>query len=188
MPDTPSKKRIILESCEALECDRIGPAEIRSIEGALRRRFGPDLRTSASYIVSVLRDAGKQVEYQDWYSAPVMEEPYASRLKGLLRFSDLTSAENSLQQLDAVYREYRESSDRIGTGIVRRLIQKGKWRADSLAANPRVSLAKRQEKQEIAHWFHVWLETPDLFFDWLELRKSSEDFRKLFGVENCPGK
>ncbi|MBZ5564748.1 MAG: hypothetical protein LAP13_20295, partial [Acidobacteriia bacterium] len=41
---------------------------------------------------------------------------------------------------------------------------------------------KRQEKLDIAHWFHVWLETPDLFFDWLELRKASEDFRKLFGA------
>ncbi|MBZ5565534.1 MAG: DUF4385 family protein, partial [Acidobacteriia bacterium] len=152
MPDTPSKKRVILESCEALNCDRIGPAEIRAIEDELRRRLGPDRRTSPSYIASVLREAGKQVEYQDRYSDPVMEEPYASRLKGLLQFSDFSSTENSLQQLDAIYQEYRASSDRVGTGLVRRLVQKGKWRAESLATNPRVRPAKRQEKLEIAHW------------------------------------
>ncbi len=136
----------------------------------------------------MLRKAGKRVEYQDRYSDPVMEEPYATRLKGLLQFSDLGSAEASLHQLNALYGEYRASSDRVGTSLVRRLIQKGKWRAESLATNPRVSPAKRQEKQEIAHWFHVWLETPDLFFDWLELRKASEDFRKLFGAGDGPAK
>lgn len=182
MPDIPSKKRVILEFCKAMQCDSVGPAEIQAIEVELRRRLGPDRRTSPSYIASVLREAGKQVEYQDRYSDPVMPEPYASRLKGLLHFSDLASAETSLQQLHAIYQEYRASGDRVGTELVRRLIQKGRWRAESLAVSPRVSPAKRQEKQEIAHWFHVWLETPDLFFDWLELRKASEEFRKLFGV------
>ncbi len=188
MPDTPSKKRAILESCETLKCERVGAAEIRAIEGELRRRLGPEGRTSPSYIASVLRAAGKQVEYRDRYSDPVMPEPYASRLKGLLQFSDLASAETSLQQLDAIYREYRASSDRLGTDLVRRLIQKGKWRAESLAGNTHVGPAKRQEKQEIARWFHVWLETPDLFFDWLELRRASGDFRKLFGTPGGPGK
>jgi hypothetical protein len=41
---------------------------------------------------------------------------------------------------------------------------------------------KRAEKAEIATWFRIWLETPDLFFDWLELRKASEEFRGLFGA------
>jgi hypothetical protein len=39
---------------------------------------------------------------------------------------------------------------------------------------------KRREKQEVANWFRVWLETSDLFFDWLELRKQSEEFQRLF--------
>jgi len=53
-------------------------------------------------------------------------------------------------------------------------------RAASLGASPRVSPEKRREKQEIAAWFRVWLETPDLFFDWLELRKHSEEFQRMF--------
>lgn len=182
MPDTPSKKRVILESCEALKCERVGPAEIRAIEDELRRRLGAGRGTSPSYIASVLREAGKRVEYQDRYAAPVIADPYAARLKGRLQFSDLAGAQDSLQQLDALYREYRAAGDRVGTGLVRKIIQTGKWRAERLAANPRVSPVKRREKQEIAHWFHVWLETPDLFFDWLELRKASEEFRKVFGA------
>ena len=66
-------------------------------------------------------------------------------------------------------------------------MKKGKLRARSLAANPRVNAPKRQEKQEIARWFQVWLETPDLFAAWLELRKSSEEFRSIFGEGGAQG-
>jgi transposase len=176
VPET--KKQIILEYCRAKGLERIGLAEIRALENELRARLGS--RTSASYIAGVLRAAGKNVEYQDRFADPPIEEPYASRLRGVLEFHDLASAEASLRKLDALYREYHGASDRAGMRWVRALLQKGKLRAASLAANPRVNPEKRAEKNEIATWFRIWLETPDLFFDWLELRKASEEFRRLF--------
>lgn len=110
-----------------------------------------------------------------------MDEPYA-RLEHILRFSDFASAEASLRSLDAAYREYLASGDRAGVRIVRSLAVKGKSRARQLAANPRVGEAKRQEKREIGEWFRVWLDSPDLFFDWLDFRKRSEEFRRAFPV------
>ena len=156
-------------------------ADLHAARDELRRHFGPGGRTSLGYIASVLRAAGYEVRYEDRYSDLVMPEPYASRLKGVLEFHDLASAEQSLLRLDAIYREYSSAADRLGTAMVRGLVKKGKLRARSLAANPRVQASKRQEKQEIARWFQVWLETPDLFADWLELRKSSDEFRQVFG-------
>jgi hypothetical protein len=176
VPET--KKQIILEHCRAKALDRIGLAEIRALEHALRARLGS--RTSPSYIAGVLRAAGKNVEYYDRFADPPIEEPYASRLRNVLEFHDLASAEASLRKLDELYREYLSASDRAGTRWVRTLLQKGKLRASSLAANPRVSPQKGAEKAEIASWFRIWLETPDLFFDWLELRKASEGFRQFF--------
>jgi hypothetical protein len=183
VPDTPSKKQLILDYCRSQGLDRVGTEEIRAIGNELRRRLGPSHKISPSYIASVLRAAGKLVDYEDRYADPSMEEPYASRLKGLLQFHDLASAEASLQKLDAVYREFRGVADRVGTSLVRSLVLKGKLRAESLAANPRVSPGKRREKQEIARWFGVWLETPDLIYDWLEIRKGSEEFQRMFSSE-----
>jgi hypothetical protein len=160
--------------------ERLGEPEVRALQAEVRRRLGPDDKTSSSYIANVLRQAGRRVEYEDRYVDPLMEEPYASRLRGALQFRDLESAESSLQKLDAIYREYRCASDRVGTTLVRSLVLKGKQRAESLAASSRVRPEKRREKQELANWFRVWLETSDLFFDWLELRKQSEEFRRLF--------
>lgn len=109
-----------------------------------------------------------------------MDEPYASRLEHALRFGDFASAEASLRTLDAAYREYLGSGDRAGVRFVRSMALKGKSRARLIAVNPRVAEAKRREKHEISEWFRIWLQTPDLFFDWLELRKQSEDFRRKF--------
>jgi hypothetical protein len=96
------------------------------------------------------------------------------------KFRDLESTECALRRLDEAYREYEKASDRKGANLVRSLALKGKQRAEGLAANPRVSPARRAEKVEIASWFRVWLESPDLFFDWLEARKSSEEFQTTF--------
>ena len=49
-----------------------------------------------------------------------------------------------------------------------------------IARNQKVDAKKREEKEEIAHWFAIWLETPEAFFDWLEVRKQSPEFREKF--------
>ena len=175
-----TKKQLILDSFRTHGWERAGQEEIRAVEAELRRALGPAGKTSFSYIASVLRKTGARVDYEDRYADPWMEEPYARRLKGVLQFGDLAAAEASLRQLDAIYREYLQAADRVGTQLVRSLIVKGKQRAGSLAASPRVSQERRQQKQEIATWFRVWLETPEIFFDWLELRKQSEEFLRLF--------
>jgi hypothetical protein len=175
-----SKKRLILDLFQERGLERAGTREIRAIQEELRRLYATDGNASLSYIAGVLRASGVRVDYDDRYLDPLMEEPYASRLGGALRFHDFASTEDSLRKLDAAYQEYRQASDRVGTGLVRALVLKGKQRAESLGASTRVNPQKRREKREIAYWFHVWLEVSDLFFDWLELRKQSEDFQRQF--------
>lgn len=184
MVNRKSKKQLVEEYVQTHHLDRAGRQEIEVIAQEVRRHFGS--RDRISSIARLLQQAGIRVNVQDRFVDPDMEEPYAGRLKGLLRFSDFEKAEASIEKLDAVYREYRAVSDRIGTGLVRSLVIKGRERAESLASSPRVSPEKRREKEEIAHWFKVWLDVPDLFFDWLELRKKSRDFHELFGRDGQP--
>jgi hypothetical protein len=175
-----SKKQILLDFFRPRGKRPFETEDLRAGLDELRHHLGPGDRTSLGYIASILREAGYEVRYEDRYSDPVMPKPYATRLKGVLEFHDLASAEKSLLRLDVMFRDYSSAADRVGTAMVCALVKKGKLRAQSIAANPRVQAWKRQEKQEIANWFRIWLETPDLFADWLELRKSSDDFRHLF--------
>jgi hypothetical protein len=179
-----SKKQLILERARARGLERAGEREIRAIEADLRREFGAEQKASLSYIANVLRGAGLRVDFNNRYVDPWMEEPYASRLEGLLQFHDFDNAETALRKLDEAYREYLAASDRAGASLVRSLMVKGKLRAESLASNRRVSPEKRREKEEIALWFKIWLDLPDGFFAWLELRKRSEEFRQTFLARN----
>ena len=182
MPPKASKKQILLDFFRPRGKPPIEPSDLHAARNELRRQRGPGDRTSLGYIASILREAGYEVRYEDAYSDPAMPEPYAGRLRGVLEFHDLASAEQSLLKLDELFREYRRARDPQGEKWVRALVIKGKMRARSLAANPRVQPQKRQEKQEIASWFQVWLETPDLFADWLALRKSSDEFLATFRI------
>ena len=181
------KKQILLDFFQAGGKRSLEARDLQAARNELRRHLGPRDRTSLGYIASILQDAGYKVRYEDRYSDPLMPEPYARRLKGTLEFHDLASAEASLLRLDAMCREYSGAGDALGVKLVRALVTKGKLRARSLAANPRVQAPKRLEKKEIAGWFQVWLETPDLFRDWLVLRKSSDEFSSLFGT-GCASK
>ncbi len=184
MANTKSKKQFILEHRHAQGLERVGAREIRAIEADLRRTLGADHKTSPSYIANVLREAGARVDYDDRYVDPWIPEPYARRLDGLLQFHNFDDTESALRKLDEAYREYRSASDRVGTGLVRSIVIKGRQRAESIAGNPRVRPEKRREKEEIARWFRVWLDLPDLFFDWVEMRKRSEEFGQIFPRPN----
>jgi len=69
---------------------------------------------------------------------------------------------------------------------VREKILKGKERAEMIARNPKVDERKRAEKAEIAEWFRLWLQMPQGFEMWLDLRRVSPDFRCQFGDETIP--
>jgi hypothetical protein len=181
--DTNQDKGIILGYCAQHNLKRAGTRELRAIEAELRRRSNNHHKSCLSYIASVLRAAGTQVEYPD-HREPVSQfytqDHHELREKGLLQLRDLDCALASIQKIDAIYRQYREVSDRVGTSLARELVAKSEQRAKSMAVNGRLGPEKRREKREIAKWFKVWLEVPDLFFDWLEMRQSSREFQRKF--------
>jgi len=101
-------------------------------------------------------------------------------LEHLLRFSTLDEAEATLRRLDGLLRDSRTVGDAARAERILEIGRKGRRRAQMIAGNRRVAAEKRAEKEEIRQWFRVWLETPEAFFDWLELRKRSPEFVEKF--------
>ncbi len=108
-----------------------------------------------------------------------MEPPYNEALKGILLFSSFAAAEETLQRLENLRRKYQAASDKKGVAYCRQIALLGRRRSESISRNRRVCLQKRLQKQEIATWFRIWLETPDIFSNWLAMRKNSQEFREL---------
>jgi hypothetical protein len=97
-----------------------------------------------------------------------------------LHFSTLGEAEMCLVRLDELLRKFLAESEKSAAERVREIARLGRRRAEMISRNHKVDAQKRLEKEEVAHWFAIWLETPDAFFDWLEVRKQSRAFRKQF--------
>jgi hypothetical protein len=113
-----------------------------------------------------------------------MESPYYEALTGILLFSSLAEAERTLTRLENLCCNYRAVSDKKGVEYCRRIAMLGRRRAESISRNRRVSPIKRLEKQEVALWFRIWLETPAIFQDWLSMRKATDDFKELLASEH----
>ncbi|HVN10270.1 MAG TPA: hypothetical protein VMV61_14935 [Patescibacteria group bacterium] len=109
------------------------------------------------------------------------EEETKGEFAHLLRFATLEEAEATLRRLDAMWRESREAGDAARAERVLELAREGRRRAQMIAGNRRVAAEKRAEKEEIRQWFRVWLEAPETFFDWLELRKQAAEYLARFG-------
>ncbi len=183
-----TKKALILEAARALAKPRYTPAEIEQIRRQLIAQLGAQGKTAPDYIVSVLEEAGMRVV---WSTRSDTEGRYEEEFTDLLHFSTLEEAEMCLVRLDELLRKFLLDSEQAAAERVREVARLGRRRAEMISRNHKVDANKRAEKQEIAHWFAIWLETPDAFFDWLEVRKQSADFVNKFpspGLEeDVPG-
>ena len=179
-----TKKARILEAARALGKPRFTPAEIEQIRRKLIAELGAHGKTSPDYIVSVLEEAGMRVA---WSQASDTTGQYEEEFTDLLHFSTLEDAEMCLVRLDELLRKFSAEHERAAAERVREVARLGRRRAEMIARNHKVDAEKRAEKEEIAHWFGIWLDTPDAFFDWLEVRKQSPEFRKQFPPTSAEG-
>jgi hypothetical protein len=172
-----TKKALILEAARGLGKPRFTPAEIEQIRRRLIAQLGAHGKTSPDYIVSVLEEAGLRVV---WSTESDTAGRYEEEFSDLLHFSTLVDAEMCLVRLDELLRKFTVEGERAAAERVREVARLGRRRAEMIARNHKVEEKKRAEKDEIAHWFGIWLETPDAFFDWLEMRKQSPEFQEQF--------
>jgi hypothetical protein len=175
--ESSTKKALILETAQELGKPRFTPAEIEQIRRRLIAQLGPAGKTSSDYIVSVLEEAGLRVV---WSTKSDTEGLYEEEFTDLLHFSTLGEAEMCLVRLDELLRKFVAESEKPAAERVREVARLGRRRAEMISRNHKVDAQKRLEKEEVAHWFAIWLETPDAFFDWLEVRKQSAAFQKQF--------
>ena len=113
------------------------------------------------------------------------EIPYREVLKGILSFSSFAKAEQTLGRLRVLSFNYQVDGDRKGVEYCRHIAFWGRRRAELISRNKKVCLQKRLHKKEVATWFQIWLETPELFDDWLLMRKKTAEFRELLKSESC---
>lgn len=173
-----TKKAMILEAARELGIQRWTTAEIDQLRRKLIADHGEAGKSSNEYIGDVLKATGWKVQLSEREEA---EERFEEEFEDILHFKTLGDAEVSLTRLDELLRRFRAHGERAAVERVLEIARLGKRRAEMISHNHKVEARKRDEKREIAEWFRIWLEAPDTFFDWLEVRKASPDFREKYG-------
>src|ERR1700730_12709258 len=172
-----TKKSLILQTAREIGVQKWTPAEIDQLRRRLIAEHGEAGKTGSEYIADVLEAAGLKLELTLQEEA---EDQYEEEVEDLLDCKRLEDAEVSVMRLDELMRNFRSQGEHAAVERVLNVARLGKRRAEMISRNHKVEAHKRAEKQEIAGWFRIWLETPDAFFDWLEVRKQSPEFRAKF--------
>jgi hypothetical protein len=173
-----TKKEMILETARAMGIQRWTTAEVDQLRRKLLAEYGEHGKTASDYIAEVLKAMGWKVQLTEREEA---EERFEEEFEDILHFKTLKDAEVSLTRLDELLRRFKAHGEPAAMERVREIARLGKRRAEMISHNRKVEARKREEKKEIAEWFRIWLETPDTFFDWLEVRKASPEFTEKFG-------
>ena len=90
----------------------------------------------------------------------------------MLSLASPAALEAGLRQLHAALSAAQSVGDAAAVERARLAARRFRRRALLMAAHPRLHRQIRAEKQEMADWLLLWLEMPDAFFDWLEIRRS----------------
>jgi len=83
-------------------------------------------------------------------------------------------------RMEKLRQEFERDDDDTRLNDLRTIAADARQRAEAMGKNRKLDEKVRREQSEIAEWLKVWLQTPALFENWLELRRRSEEFRKRF--------
>ena len=189
-PKAPTKRALIIAVWESLDGTMVGEAELREIQLAVRKQLGPGAEMSPAAIARVLADEGAELRHPEviefdarWREAKI--ETDNRQLKGLdelLTASPLQfkRAEVLIKKLEKLRRRAETSGDQAALHQVRTLAVNGRQQAELLAKDRKLTQEERAKQAEIVEWLKVWIQTPSLFADWLELRRRSAEFQTRF--------
>ena len=177
------KTDLIIEVWEKLDCESVGATELEAIETVVRDKYGFTAVESPMIIARLLADEGAELRHAEIMELDVArrtESPYDATFRNILKFSDFRQTLASIRQLENLRKKFVAENDREGLRLMREIALKGKNRALMIAKNEKVTAEKRAEKQEIAEWFTIWLQSPEVFENWVILRQNSPDFINRF--------
>jgi hypothetical protein len=181
-----TKRDLMIEVWERLDCESVGARELEAVSEVVRERFGEGAVESPAIVARLLADEGAELRHSEVLaldSSWRTQDPYEAMFRNVLKFSTFDEAAASIKRLDNLRRQFERKGDREGLRLVREAALKGKQRAQMIARNSKVAERKRAEKEEMAEWFTVWLNQPEIFEDWLSLRQGSKDFHARFVEE-----
>lgn len=179
-----TKLDLIIEVWEKLDCESVGAVEIEAIEEAVRGHFGDAAVESPMRIARMLADEGAALRHSEIMNLWVQRQedhPHEAEFRNLLKLDDPDAAHSSLRRADNLRRKFATENDKEGSRLLRDELLEAKANLLKLSRNRKVDTEKRAIAREIAEWLTIWLQSPDIFENWIMMRRGSADYKRQFG-------
>lgn len=173
-----TKYQIIVDIWERMEREVVGARELELIQQAIAVRFGTTL--SLASIARTLADHGARLGHPDVLAADLQWRERSSLFTSEdLTFDSLEAATALIEKIEQLRQEF--GNDKPMYEHLRQSVQQIKEELGILAASERG--ANKVLAQEVEQWLAIWLQTPQIFLEWLALRRTAPEFRERFGLE-----
>ena len=155
-----TRELLIIDAWKPLDKEVVGASELESIRETIVERFGAD--ASPASIARALADHGVPLGHPEilqadvrWREGNLFFTPEDLTLETLEDATALMDKLESLEPGEQLYQQVRQLKSEL-------------------------ELVPTWLGQEVAQWLTIWLQTPEIFGEWLELRRSSAEFRERF--------
>jgi hypothetical protein len=178
-----NKTELAIEVWEALDCESVGRRELEAIVTVVRDVFGEGAVDSPTRIARLLADEGAELRHVEVLEYDVerrLHDPYQAMFRNLIKLGNLDEAGTTMRNLENLRLKLAKDADREGSRRLQERVRRAKQRLLTSVKNPQTGEPRRQECAELAEWLTVWLNQPEVFQTWLDLRRRSPDFRGKF--------
>lgn len=178
-----TKRGLIIEVWEALDCESVGTHELEQIQQALREKFGEGALESPASIARTVADEGAVLRHPEVFEC---DRKWRERLSSedvplnSLSFSNLADASESIRKLESWRRKFAEEGKQVKLRRLQEFALKTKQELQLVARSRVVEARRRIEAEEIVQWLTIWMQDPAIFEVWLSLRKRSVGFVEKF--------
>jgi hypothetical protein len=163
-----TKELLIIDAWKPLDKEVVGAPELEFIRETIVGRFGTDV--SPASIARALADHGARLGHPEILQADVRwRESNLIFTPEDLTFGTLADATGLMDKLESLRRQMEGEKPKL-----EQLYQQVRQLKSELELIP-TSLG-----QELAQWLAIWLQNPQIFPEWLELRRGTVEFRALF--------
>ena len=170
-----TKYQIIVDVWERMEKDVVGAPELELIQQALALRFGTIV--SVASIARTLADHGATLGHPEILAADLKWRERTSLFTPEdLTFANLEAATALIEKLEGLRQNF--ANDKPMLEHLRQSVQQIKNELDVLAASGRTG--QNILAQEVGQWLTIWLQNPQIFPEWLALRRNTPEFRGRF--------
>jgi len=179
-----SKRELMIETWERLDCESVGAPELAQIQRTVSDRFGPGAVESPAAIARLLADEGAVLRHPEvlecdalWRECRWRDAPFPESAS----FEELKQAAAAICELEQLRQDLEAEAGTSELMRLRESVQRIRKERLLVARSRVVPPRQLQEAAEVAEWLRVWLSSPALFADWLELRRRSSQFCEQFG-------